>query len=103
MRGTPTTLAVCLAIGLAVLPAAAKAADPAAVMADACAGCHGTDGHSIGGMPAFSNMKPEELKKFLHDFKSGAKEATVMDRIAKGYSVEQLDAIAAYYSARSKK
>ncbi|MBF0325465.1 c-type cytochrome [Magnetospirillum moscoviense] len=102
MRGIPTTLALCLAFGLAILPAAAKAADPVAVMADACSGCHGTDGHSIGGMPAFSGKNADELKKFLRDYKSGAREATVMDRIAKGYSVEQLDAIAAYFASRKK-
>jgi sulfide dehydrogenase cytochrome subunit len=102
MRGTPTTLALCLAFGLAVSPLAAKAADMAAVMSDACAGCHGTDGHSIGGMPAFSGKSVDELKKFLRDYKSGAREATVMDRIAKGYSVEQLDAIATYYASRKK-
>lgn len=102
MRGTPTTLAFCLAFGLAVAPVAALA-DPVAVMADACAGCHGTDGHSVGGMPTlFANAKPGEIKQYLRDFKSGAKEATVMDRIAKGYSVEQLDAIAAYFEARRK-
>lgn len=103
MRGTPKTLALCLAFGLAVAPVAAMAADPVSVMADACGGCHGTDGHSVGGMPTlFANAKPGEIKTFLRDFKSGAKEATVMDRIAKGYSVEQLDAIAAYYEARRK-
>ncbi len=102
MRGIPTTLALCLAFGLAILPAAAKAADPVAVMADACSGCHGTDGHSIGGMPAFSGKTTDELKKFLRDYKSGAREATVMDRIAKGYSVEQLDAVAAYFASRKK-
>lgn len=102
MRGIPTTLAICLAFGLAIAPVAAMAADPVAVMADACAGCHGTDGHSVGGMPAFSDAKPGELAKALREFKAGTKEATVMDRIAKAYSVEQLDAIAAYYSARKK-
>jgi sulfide dehydrogenase cytochrome subunit len=102
MRGTPTTLAICLAFGLALAPAAVKAAEPMAVMADACAGCHGTDGHSIGGMPAFSGKSVDELKKFLREYKSGAREATVMDRIAKGYSDADLDAIAAYYASRKK-
>ncbi|WP_291717745.1 c-type cytochrome [Magnetospirillum sp. 64-120] len=106
MRGFPVTPVLRLALGLALAPLAlvgtAQAADQVAVMADACAGCHGTDGHSIGGMPGFSGKKPEELKKVLHDFKSGAREATVMDRIAKAYSVEQLDAIADYFASRKK-
>lgn len=102
MRGVLATPVVCLAFGIMLIPAAAGAADQVAVMADACAGCHGTDGHSIGGMPAFSGKKADELKKLLRDFKSGAREATVMDRIAKGYSVEQLDAIADYFASRKK-
>jgi len=106
MRGFPVTPVLRLAFGLTLAPLAvigtAQAADKVAVMADACSGCHGTDGHSIGGMPAFSGKKADELKKLLHDFKSGAREATVMDRIAKGYSVEQLDAIADYFASRKK-
>ncbi|HSV29388.1 MAG TPA: c-type cytochrome [Candidatus Omnitrophota bacterium] len=100
MRGT--TLPLCLAIGLALAPFAAKAADPVAVMADACAGCHGTDGHSVGAMPAFSNKKLDELKSMLREYKAGKREPTVMDRIAKGYSDEQLDAIAVYFASRKK-
>ena len=106
MRGFLTTPVVCLAFGVAAAavaaPSSARAADAVAVMADACSGCHGTDGHSVGGMPAFSGKKADELKKLLRDFKSGAREATVMDRIAKAYSVEQLDAIADYFASRKK-
>lgn len=102
MRGIPTTLALCLAFGLAVVPFAAKADGHIAVMADACSGCHGTDGHSIGGMPAFSGKSADELKKFLREYKSGAREATVMDRIVKGYSEADLDAIATYFASRKK-
>lgn len=50
----------------------------------------------------FPAKKADELKKVLHDYKSGSREATVMDRIAKAYSVEQLDAIADYYASRKK-
>lgn len=102
MRGFLSTPALCLAAMAAATPLAAQAADAVMVMADSCAGCHGTDGNSIGGMPAFSGKKADELKKVLHDFKSGGREATVMDRIAKAYSVEQLDAIVDYFISRKK-
>lgn len=102
MRGSPTTLSLCLAFGLVVAPVAAHAADPIAVMADACSGCHGTDGHSVGAMPAFSNKKLDELKTMLKEYKAGKREPTVMDRIAKAYSDEQLDAIATYFASRKK-
>lgn len=102
MRGKPTTLPLCLAFGLVLAPFAAQAADPIAVMADACAGCHGTDGHSVGAMPAFSNKKLQELQSMLREYKAGKREPTVMDRIAKAYTDEQLDAIAVYFAGRKK-
>ncbi|MGE5548586.1 MAG: c-type cytochrome [Solirubrobacterales bacterium] len=93
---------MCLAVGLALAPFTAKAADAIAVMADSCAGCHGTDGHSVGAMPAFSDKKLDELKTMLRDYKAGRREPTVMDRIAKGYTDEQLDAIATFFASRKK-
>lgn len=38
----------------------------------------------------------------LKDFKSGAQEATVMNRIAKGYSEPEIDALAKYFSVLRK-
>ena len=102
MRGFPATPAICLAFALAFAPMAGWAADAVTVMADSCGGCHGTDGHSIGGMPAIAGKKADELKKVLHEFKTGAREATVMDRIAEAYSVQQLDALAEYFASRKQ-
>ena len=36
----------------------------------------------------------------LRDFRSGAKPATIMHQIAKGYTEAQLELIAAYFAAR---
>lgn len=94
MKSYLVAVPVCLGLALLALPA--KAA-PVNVMADACSGCHGTDGQSLGAMPAFNTKSIDELKKTMRDYRSGAREATVMDRIAKGYSEAQLDAIIDYY------
>ncbi len=99
MRGRLT--AVPLFLGLALLAApAAQAMDPMAVMADACAGCHGTDGASLGAMPPFNTKSADELKKLLREYKSGVREATVMDRIVKGYTDPQLDGMIDYYKKK---
>ncbi|MGE5504868.1 MAG: c-type cytochrome [Actinomycetota bacterium] len=98
MRGKLLAIPACL--GLALWFAPAHAVDATSVMADACAGCHGTDGASLGAMPAFSTKSGDELKKLLREYKSGAREATVMDRIVKGYSEAQLDAIVDYYKKK---
>ncbi|CAA7612463.1 c-type cytochrome [Magnetospirillum sp. SS-4] len=88
-------------LGLAILAAPAEAG-PINVMADACSGCHGTDGQSVGAMPGFDAKAADaksaaELKKLLRDYRSGAREATVMGRIAKGYTEAQLDAIVDHF------
>lgn len=94
MKRSLVAVPVCL--GLALLVAPAKAAPPN-VMADSCSGCHGTDGQSLGAMPAFNTKSADELKKMLREYRAGTREATVMDRILKGYSEAQLDAIVDYY------
>jgi len=43
--------------------------------------------------------KAKTLQK-LADFKSGAKPATIMHQISRGYSDEQLDLIAGYFAAQ---
>ena len=96
MRGKYLTAVLCLGLGLLAAPAA-NAVDAMAVMADACAGCHGTNGASLGAMPPFNTKSADELKKLLREYKTGAREATVMDRIVKGYSDPQLDGIIDYY------
>ena len=95
MKSFLVAIPVCL--GLALMAAPAAEAGPINVMADSCSGCHGTDGQSLGAMPAFNTKTADELKKMLRDYRTGAREATVMDRIMKGYSDAQLDAIVDYY------
>ncbi|MBF0168598.1 MAG: c-type cytochrome [Alphaproteobacteria bacterium] len=99
MKKRLLTAGVCLAATLLMAPAA-QSADAITVAADACAGCHGTDGRSLGAMPAFHEKKPAELKQILREYKTGKREATIMDRIVKGYSDEQLDAMVDYYTAK---
>lgn len=101
MRASLFALPLCLALA-AMVPSAVKAAEMN-VMADACGGCHGTDGQSVGAMPSFIGKDAATLEKFLIEYKTGKREATVMDRITKGYSDEQLKAISAFYASRAKK
>ena len=77
-----------LCLGLAMLAAPAAAAP-----ADACRACHGGDGPGPAAMPSLTAKSAETLKQELRDFRSGAREATIMDRIVRGYSDAELDAI----------
>jgi cytochrome c553 len=67
-------------------------------LAAACASCHGTNGVSQAGMPNLAGQQRATLVQQLQDFRSGKRAATVMHQISKGYTDEQIDALAAYLS-----
>lgn len=69
-------------------------------LAATCANCHGTGGVSAGGNESLAGKRKEDLLKALQDFKSGAKPATIMHQLAKGFSDSQLEAIAAWFAAQ---
>jgi cytochrome c553 len=69
-------------------------------MASACASCHGTNGNSIGGMDPLAGMPKDEMVKKMKDFRSGAKPATVMHQLAKGYTDQQVEIIANFFAAQ---
>ena len=76
------------------------------VAAQTCAACHGDKGlsQSIGPGPAFPSLagqSPEAIYKQLHDFRSGARVNPQMTPLAKSLAIEDLAAVAAYYSAAS--
>lgn len=104
---------VALAAGLAA-PAAAQQpsqSDTSAfthqvkVMAGACANCHGTDGAYAGAIPAIAGRPAGALEAQLLGFKKGeaGPANTVMGRIAKGFTDEELRQIAQYYAAIGKR
>ncbi len=103
MKGRTRSLGLLAAIAFTVAPAAVHAADDISVIVDACAGCHGTDARSPGEMPGFSDKTAEKIAKVMLEYKSGEKEATIMDRVVKGYSEAQLQAIAEEFAARNSR
>lgn len=70
--------------------------------AAACAGCHGTNGHAQPGNEPLAGQNKDEMLKKLLDFKSGAKPATLMHQLSKGYTDEQLAAIAEWFAQQKK-
>ncbi|MES9939552.1 MAG: c-type cytochrome [Candidatus Thiodiazotropha sp. 6PLUC2] len=67
------------------------------MLANTCAGCHGTLGASAGDlMPIIGGMEKEFLQTILLEYKTGERDSTIMGRIAKGYSDSELKAIASF-------
>lgn len=80
--------------------ALAQSASPEA-LASTCAGCHGTDGTSLGpSTPTIASLSVEYFVMSMKDYKTGKRPATVMDRIAKGYSDEQIEAMAKHFQQK---
>ena len=71
-------------------------------MAASCAACHGTRGVAQQGMASLAGQPKEDLLKKMIDFKTDKKSATLMHQLSKGYSDEQLEQLAGYFSALKK-
>lgn len=95
-------LKVVAALFLTAAASQSMAADPylARSLAATCANCHGTDGKALpnSGIEALDGVPKDKLLQKLADFRNGDKPASIMHQIAKGYSDEQLDLIAAYFA-----
>ena len=101
------SLRLVLTLGVLALPAIgshAQAVDTlqARSWAGGCANCHGTNGNPQPGSVALAGMNRDELVRKMLDFRSGRQSATVMHQLAKGYSDEQIAAIAGYFAAQQK-
>jgi len=79
-------------VAFAVVLSAAAAPPPGAVE---CSGCHGKGPQP----PALTGRVPEEIVVALDAFRAGTKQATVMDRIAKGFTHDESVAIAVWLTA----
>ncbi len=80
-------------------PAQAEIAS-GAVLTNTCFSCHGTDGKSVGDMPTIAGKSEDFITKKLKAFKSGELEATVMNRIAKGFTDDEIAALAKFFSGK---
>lgn len=95
-------LLIAVLVTLATSATAQSDALQARSMAASCANCHGTNGAAAAGMVALAGYDKVGLVKAMAEFKSGARPATIMHQLAKGYSEAQIDAIAGYFAAQKK-
>ena len=88
--------ALVLAAGLA----SAQGADPGRSIAASCSNCHGTNGVSQGAVPSLAGGARADMVAKMQEFKSGKRPGTIMPQLAKGYSDDQIEAIAAWFAAQ---
>lgn len=99
MQRKSLLLAAALLLGAAGVDAGNEAAPDPLALALPCAGCHATDGGSPGAAPKLAGMDPARFVTAMRDFQTGSKPATVMNRIARGYSDAELAAMADFFHA----
>ena len=97
------TIQKLLLVGLLSLCAAsakgAETQDQAArILAANCTGCHGPNGNSVGGIPTIAGLDRTYIVTVLQEFKAGTRPATVMHQHAKGYTDQEFDVLAEYFS-----
>jgi cytochrome subunit of sulfide dehydrogenase len=90
LLGVLLTAASTMPPGGGIVLAATDAPPPGA---SSCSGCHGTASPIAG-------RDVHELTDKLNAFRSGMRGSTVMGRITKGFSAEELSAIAVWWAGR---
>ena len=85
--------------GLA-LPASAQDANLGRNLAATCVTCHGKDASATGTL---DGRPKSQIVQTMKDFKSGARPATLMHQLAKGYTEQQVEQIAEYFSQQKAK
>ena len=63
-----------------------------------CTSCHGTEGKSESFTPSIAGMEKTALYEMLLEYKNGKKTGTMMQKHVKGFSDEELEQIAYYFS-----
>jgi sulfide dehydrogenase cytochrome subunit len=85
--------------GLTIVAAAVAAAGPPAGAA-ACSGCHPSSTRVTSPVVRLAGRDPAAIVKAVQEFRAGTRPATVMDRIAKGFTDAEIQAIAAWFATQ---
>ena len=70
--------------------------------AASCSGCHPGARWVDSTVPRLTGRNPADIVAAMQGFKSGQLPSTVMNRLAKGFSDDEIKAIAAWYGAQKE-
>jgi len=87
-----------VSVALAVLMSGTAFAAEAPPGANSCSGCHATNASAGTPVPPLKGRSAADIANAMTEFKAGKRQGTIMDRIAKGFSDEEMTAIAAWYA-----
>ncbi len=97
MSATRKVTAALVFMSIGHASAAGLADAPPGAMS--CSGCHPTSRIQTT-VPRLTGRNPADIVAAMQAFKVGQRPSTVMERIAKGFSEDEVKAIAAWYGAQ---
>ena len=96
MSARRITVAAMIVLGSTSLALAAEAPPGAA----GCSGCHAANPRVETPVPPLNGRPAADIASQMIAFKAGQRPGTIMDRIAKGFSDDEIRAIAAWYESQ---
>ncbi len=103
MTNQRAAIAAGAAIAATLVAGPAAAQDAGRYLAGNCANCHGTDGVSAGGMPSLAGQPKAYMVGQMQEFKAGKRPATIMHQLSKGYTDQQIEMLAEFFSRVPRK
>ena len=87
--------------GLALGGAAMAATPSASMLGNTCFGCHGPDGNSTGpATPSIAGISKDYMIEAMEEYRKGERPSTIMQRIAKGYTEEEVKLMADFFAGK---
>ena len=69
-----------------------------------CAPCHGTNGQEFTeAMPTIAGMPEDQIIESMIAFREGTRPAIIMDRVSRGFTDDEIKAMAAFFTKQPKK
>ncbi|HEY0721501.1 MAG TPA: c-type cytochrome [Gammaproteobacteria bacterium] len=100
MNNKKTVLSMLVLGGLA-LSGAVLATPSGEMLGNTCAGCHGANGNTNGpATPGIAGINSEYFIDTMKGYADGSRKGTIMNRIAKGYTEDEIKAMAKYFAAQ---
>jgi cytochrome subunit of sulfide dehydrogenase len=92
---------VATAVVLVSIVSAWSASPEPPAGASSCTGCHAANAGVNSPIPRLVGRNAAEMVAQMQAFKAGRQPSTVMDRIAKGFSDDEIEAIATWYAQQN--
>jgi cytochrome c553 len=87
-------------VSLLAIAGPSHAASPLPPGAASCSGCHAVHPTASPAIPGIYGRNPDEVVTAMAAFRDGSRPATVMNRIARGFSDDEVRLIAAWLATQ---